>query len=145
MTIYSLGYEKRNIQEYIQILNDAKVHKLIDVRETAWSYKRDFCKSRLTSALAEVNIEYVHIKELGNPKKIRKSEVPHNEILKLYKSYLRETESGINYLKDIIQTAIKKKQNICLTCFEREHLDCHRSIIIRLIKSKIPAVNVIHL
>jgi uncharacterized protein (DUF488 family) len=145
MIIYTLGYEKRNISEFIKILLDEKINKLIDVREIAWSHKRDFCKIKLSDALANSKIDYRHIKELGNPRIIRKSGLTSKEILKKYKSYLKESESGIDSLRDVINLAIEREENICLTCFEREHKDCHRSIIAELIKIKIPAVQIIHL
>ncbi len=145
MKIYTLGYEKRNIIEYIAILVTAGVKKLIDVREVAWSYKRDFCKTKFTNSLAEADIEYIHIKELGNPKSIRKSGLTSEEILHNYKTYLNETESGIPSLLDIIKLACQEKQNICLTCFEKEHKDCHRSIITNHINPIILKNEIIHL
>jgi uncharacterized protein (DUF488 family) len=145
MIIYTLGYEKRNISEYIKILQDAKIDKLIDVREIAWSHKRDFCKKNLRNYLANSKIDYVHIKELGNPKIIRKSGLSSKQILQNYKSYLKETESGIDYLKEVINQAIEKGKNICLTCYEKEHKECHRSIITGLIKDRILSLDVIHL
>ena len=129
MTIYTIGYEKRNIQDYIEMLKGAKVETLIDVRETAWSYKTDFCKTKLSKGLADAGIAYVHMRELGNPKKFRQTQSSSGTVLKKYKSYLNQTQSGLATLQNIILISSFLKENICLTCFERDHRSCHRSII----------------
>ena len=144
MTIYTIGYEKRNIQEYIEILKKARVQTLIDVRETAWSYKRDFCKVKFNSALSAAGIEYVHLKELGNPKKFRKNYSPADTILKKYKTYLEKTQSGIPALLNLIVFASFKNENVCLTCFEKDHRTCHRSIITECITNTF-TVKIVHL
>lgn len=144
MKVFTLGYEKRNIEEFIAVLKEANVQVLVDVRETPWSYKKDFCKTRLKEALVKKGIEYVHVKGLGNPKQLRKSNTDRGTILNKYRKYLDETESGVLELMGIIDHAKKKKSNLCLTCYEREHLECHRSVIIDHIKSII-SVTVTHL
>jgi uncharacterized protein (DUF488 family) len=45
--LFTLGYEKRTIDEFIEILDDANVDVLIDVRDVPWSHKRDLAKSKL--------------------------------------------------------------------------------------------------
>ena len=64
MMLFTLGYEKRNISDFIEILRRARVDTLVDVRETAWSHKRDFCKTKFSTALKDVGIEYIHLKQL---------------------------------------------------------------------------------
>lgn len=144
MTIYTIGYEKRNIQEYISILKKAKVQTLIDVRETPWSYKRDFCKSKLSKELSSAGIDYVHMKELGNPKTFREKQTSADNILQRYKAYLEETQSGLATFQNFILISNLLKENICLTCFERDYQSCHRSIIVEQI-SKWHKGKIIHL
>lgn len=129
MKIYTLGYEKRTIDQFIEALKAADVHTLIDVRETAWSYKRDFCKVKFSQALSGAGINYIHLRELGNPKRFRRDDSDRDRVLGKYKSHLEETEAGIPEIIDLIKVAKRDKKNICLTCYEREHTECHRSII----------------
>lgn len=145
MKVYTLGYEKRNIDEFISILIQARVKILIDVRETAWSYKRDFCKTKFRNALCEKGIEYIHLKELGNPKTLRKSGKGSGEILNNYKSYLEDTGAGIDTLLDLILEAKESRKHICLTCFEKDHACCHRSIIIDHIQPSLEKIKIVHL
>jgi uncharacterized protein (DUF488 family) len=144
MKVYTLGYEKRNIEEYIEMLKKVEVQILIDVRETAWSYKRDFCKTRFQDVLWKNGIQYVHSKSLGNPKKFRKANNDRSKVLGKYKKYLKETEAGIFELLGIIDYAKHYKINLCLTCYEREHSQCHRSLIVDHIRSVVP-INITHL
>lgn len=144
MTVYTLGYEKRNIEDYIQLLKTANVQILLDIRETAWSYKRDFRKAKLKETLAKNGIHYVHLKHLGNPKNLRKSALDRDIVLEKYRVYLEETESGIFELIGLIDYASTNRINLCLTCYEKDQLQCHRSVIIEHIKS-ILSINVTHL
>ncbi|MDR1430587.1 MAG: DUF488 domain-containing protein, partial [Propionibacteriaceae bacterium] len=45
----------------------ACVH-LVDVRQTPISRKRGLSKTALGAALSEAGIDYIHLRELGNPR-----------------------------------------------------------------------------
>src|SRR5205823_6116594 len=70
-TLYTLGYQQRSIDEFVEILDESGIDVLVDVRETAWSHKPGFSKSGFASALAARGIEYVHAEFAGNPKWLR--------------------------------------------------------------------------
>lgn len=135
MKLYTIGYEKRNIEEYLKILKNNNIQILIDVRERAWSYKKDFCKTKFQSHLNENGITYLHHKDLGNPKVFRKNISDRKKTLSLYENYLKKTRKGLRELENVLENS---KQKVCLTCFEKEHLECHRSIIIRVISKNKP-------
>lgn len=143
--IYTIGYEKRNIEEYINELHNADIKVLVDVREYAWSYKKGFSKTQFSSKLSEANIQYVHLPQAGNPKIFRKNAKSVKDCLNKYKKYLHKTRSGIDELEALIKSAKADKQNICLTCFEREHSLCHRSIITDFLNNTNKLVKVFHL
>ena len=143
--VYSLGYEKKTINEFIKILEEVKVSILLDVREFAWSYKQDFRKKSLNSALAKVGIDYYHISNAGNPKKIRKKYSKPSTVLSKYSEYLNKTESGIIEIKTMIRTAKRESKNICLICYEQDFYSCHRSILLSKIKKSMPRLAVKHL
>ena len=144
-TVYSIGYERRTIEEFIEILQAAKVNILLDVREHPWSYKVNFRKNKLSAELAKAGIEYIHIPEAGNPKTIRKKYIKTETVLRKYKSYLEKTGSGLVEISDIIKIASKKGQNICLTCYERDYSSCHRSVITDALTSNAFKNKIIHL
>lgn len=143
--LFTIGYEKRNIDEYIGLLRKAKVEILVDVRQTAWSYKRDFCKTRFNEELSKAGIHYVHLPEAGNPKKFRAQARSIELCLKTYRNYLVETKAGLDSLKGVLIAASSKKQNVCITCFERNVLNCHRSVITEFMQRRLERLQVIHL
>ena len=143
--LFTIGYEKRTITEYIDLLLTAKVSIIVDVRETAWSYKRDFCKNKFNNALLEAGIYYSHVREAGNPKKFRAELKSIDSILLKYEDYLFKTGSGLSELENIILGAEALDQAICLTCYERDHCFCHRSIIAKHLKHRFRALQIVNL
>ena len=65
MVVLTLGYEGIGIQEYVDTLRAHSVGIVIDVRETAWSFKKGFSKAPLAKALASARIDYLHLKSAG--------------------------------------------------------------------------------
>jgi uncharacterized protein (DUF488 family) len=143
--VFSLGYEMRTITEFIAELRKNNISVLVDVRESPWSYKLDFRKKTLDAALSKVGIIYKHIPEAGNPKKIRTSYVKPETVLRKYAEYLEKTESGMSEIKEILTSAKKANENICLICYERDHECCHRSVILDKLKTEFPRLSITHL
>lgn len=143
--VFSLGYEKRSIGEFIKQLKENNIFILIDVRESPWSYKLDFRKKTLEIALDKEGIVYKHIPEAGNPKKIRSKYVKPETVLRKYAEYLEKTQSGIEEIKEVLASAQKNNINVCLTCYERDYLCCHRSIILDALKVEFPRLSITHL
>jgi uncharacterized protein (DUF488 family) len=143
--LFTIGYEKRNIDEYIELLLSAEVDILVDVRQTAWSYKREFCKTKFNQELSRAGITYLHLPEAGNPKKFRAHARSVEICLKKYRGYLVETKAGLDSLKEVLMEAGSKRQNVCITCFERDVRNCHRSVIIEFMQRRLEKLQVIHL
>jgi uncharacterized protein (DUF488 family) len=128
-TIYTIGYEKRSIDEYVELLVAAQIDAVVDVRETAWSYKPGFSKTAFEAALAARGIRYVHAKFAGNPKAIRRNASSHNACLAAYRQYLDGKPDVIVQLDEVIIDLHAEGRRVALTCFERHPGDCHRSIV----------------
>jgi hypothetical protein len=69
--IFTVGYEKRSIDDLIWLLQARHVERVVDVRLTPASRRPDFAKKRLSSSLAVAGIAYEHRAALGNPPAIR--------------------------------------------------------------------------
>jgi hypothetical protein len=68
----SIGYElHKDHLAFARHVQAAGVERLIDVRELPISRRRGYAKSALAQAMADVGVEYVHIRALGNPKAYR--------------------------------------------------------------------------
>lgn len=128
-TIFTLGYQERSIDEFIEILRAQEISVLVDVRETAWSHKPGFSKTAFSRALAEAGIEYVHARFAGNPKSLRRTAPTHRACLERYATYVDGSAEIVDAFDQLIREMIAAGKKVCLTCFERHADDCHRSII----------------
>lgn len=130
----SVGYEKhRDVDAFAAMVAQAGVERLIDVRELPISRKRGFAKTALSEALDRVDVEYLHVKALGNPKAFRD----------LYKSgdidagrsayeafLLSERLDALEGLEGLLQ----EKRSV-LMCVESDEAICHRQVILNALRS----------
>jgi uncharacterized protein (DUF488 family) len=137
LNIYTLGYQGVDVDLYVSKLKAAGVGVVADVRETPWSHKRGFCKNILSSELSKAGIEYVHVKSAGNPKENRRTAPDLAECLRRYKIYLDDNPTGVVDLIEVVRTAASRNRTVCLTCFERDVIDCHRSILVDAMRKRI--------
>ncbi|MBX9929062.1 MAG: DUF488 domain-containing protein [Gemmatimonadaceae bacterium] len=129
MPLCTIGYEKRSLGEYLELLTSSGVEVVVDVRETAWSHKPGFSKSAFAAGLTSAGIEYVHLPIAGNPKWLREVASTHAECLEWYRWYLREHPEVVQMLSHVLEDLGISHRRIALTCFERHPSDCHRSIL----------------
>jgi len=62
---FTIGYEGKNIDKFLNILIENDVDILIDVRRNAFSMNFQYIKNKLKDYLESVNIQYMHVPELG--------------------------------------------------------------------------------
>lgn len=130
LRIYTLGYEGLSLEDYILILKEHDIDLLIDVRENPSSKKVGFSehqiRHRFQKELLRVPpIEYVGMKELGTPKKLR--DKYQNDFDGLAKSFKRLYEERKPYLEMLL--ARTRGKTPCLMCYEANPKKCHRSIV----------------
>ena len=129
---YTIGYQSKQLTDFIEQLENLHIDTLVDVREIPNSRRKEFSKTRLSKYLKDRNINYIHLKDLGSPKEIRtklKKDNDYNFFFKTYSSYL---DSKNEIVKDLYQIIL---ENICcIMCFERLPEYCHRSIICNEVK-----------
>jgi uncharacterized protein (DUF488 family) len=125
--LYTIGYEGRTLDELIAALKSVRVERLIDVREMPLSRRRGFSKTPLAAALAAQDIEYVHLRQAGNP--FRKDA---GDVLAKYKAAL-----GKRVVDDVVAAAHGRR--VSLLCYERNPGECHRSILAKRIARRLGA------
>lgn len=136
----SVGYQERNIDEFVELLVNNDVALLVDVRLNAISRKRGFSKTALSNALAEAGIGYRHERELGNPKDNREAfRQGHASARNRYLKHLSNGASGI--YDEVVSLASTSR--VALLCFERDHAECHRSCIIDTAQERDPSLHVV--
>lgn len=133
--IYTLGYEGRTLEEFINLLSENKIELVIDVRAIPWSRKRGFSKKELEKALSESSINYISLTELGSAKDIREAlksgKIDFEEFAEKYRDYVKKREDLIEKLVEIAS----KKDSVIL-CYEKDWRRCHRSILAEILEEK---------
>ena len=71
MTIYTIGYEGIDIDDFLYLLQNHNIETVVDIRELPLSRKQGFSKNILSNHLNLKGYEYIHIPQLGCPKPIR--------------------------------------------------------------------------
>ena len=128
-TLHTLGYEKRDLADYIALLKRAGVSALVDVRETAWSHKPGFSKTAFREGLERAGIRYIHASGVGNPKVLRRRARSHEECLALFEAHLDRHPNLEEEFDRVLRELLLEELRICLACFERHPMDCHRGIL----------------
>lgn len=129
-TLFSIGYEGVTIEDYINKLIENNISVVCDVRKNALSKKYGFSKNMLKSCLNNVNIEYVHIPELGIDSDKRQVLNTQSDYDKLFNDYkINNLSKKELFINNIFEIFLSKKR-IALTCFEKNPAQCHRTIVL---------------
>jgi len=124
--VFTVGYEGRDINELVGLLQRHGVQLLIDVRLNAISRRRGFSKAALAEALENAGITYVHERGLGNPKENR--EGFRTGRLSAHRRYAMHLQAnGADAVARV--TDLAKAASTALLCVEREPACCHRTAV----------------
>jgi uncharacterized protein (DUF488 family) len=127
--IFTIGYEATTMAEFLSALQQAGIERVIDVRAVPNSRRPGFSKNPLKNALAEVGIDYVHLKALGTPADGRAAARAgrHADLERIYAGQLDLPEA-------IVQSEQMRKladdKPSALLCFERDPAACHRTLLL---------------
>lgn len=130
--LYTLGYESAAIEDFIATLKSAGIERIIDVREYPLSRRKGFSKNVLHALLQANDIDYVHLKGLGDPKEGREAARAgeHDKFVKIFTKHMK-TEQALNDLRTAVELATSRVS--CLLCYERHPEECHRTIVAKAI------------
>ena len=130
--VYTMGYQGLQIREFVRKLKAAGVGVVADVRERPVSrFKPDFSKNRLAAHLGKAGMEYVHVRSAGNGK----------DSLAAYRQHLKRDRRGVDDLRQVIRDAAARKLAVCLTCYEGEVEECHRSVLVDALGREVKAIH----
>lgn len=127
-SLLSIGYEGKTQQELVAELSRSRVEVLVDVRLTPISRKFGLSKTRLSAALSEAGIEYLHTPALGNPKENREP------------FWTGDVTVGVRRFRELAASpapalvldqlsALVADRKVAVMCFERDHDRCHRQVV----------------
>ena len=138
MKLFTIGYEKRALTDFLEILSSNAVDIVIDIRAVAFSRRKEYSKKNLAASLKEAGIDYVHMVELGSPKELRdkvKADENYDDFFAAYKKYLRSQPEAIKRL-----FALARENTGCLLCYENDANRCHRRAVAERIAKKSKSV-----
>jgi uncharacterized protein (DUF488 family) len=141
MRIFTIGYEGTTVGEFMKALTDAGVKRVIDVRAVPNSRRPGFSKTPLRNALAEEDIDYVHLRALGTPADGRSAARAgrHEDLIRIYAGQLELPEAIVEGAQ-MVDLAGEKPSAVL--CYERDPAGCHRTLLLSAVA---PDAEVVHL
>ena len=127
--LFTIGYEGISFEEYLNRLIKNDVKTLVDVRNNPVSMKFGFSKKTLKLFCENLNIEYIHIPEVGIKSEFRQSLKDQSDYDNLFEGYKQKTLKETKAYQQKILGILKNKRRIALTCFESDVFKCHRSCL----------------
>ena len=134
MTIYTIGYEGIDIEQFFLLLKEYNIETVVDVRELPLSRKVGFSKKILSAALNLSGLEYTHLVDLGCPKPIRdryRADADWNRYKASFLKYLKTQDHAIDELVELAGSS-----NCALLCFEADFNYCHRAMIADAVRER---------
>ncbi|MDE2902956.1 MAG: DUF488 domain-containing protein [Chloroflexota bacterium] len=124
--LFTIGYQDRSLERYLNDLIRASVTLLCDVRRNAISRKYGFSKSTLSRACQGVGIRYEHLPELGISSSQRRGIKNEADLAQLFRKYRNQSLLGQSSALQRIQRWLDAGESVALTCYESDPYHCHR-------------------
>jgi len=135
--IYTIGHSTHTLDEFIAMLKSFNIELLADIRSFPGSRKfPHFNKENLPASLAENNIEYIHLKNLGGRRKVNPQSCNTGWRVAAFRGYAdyMETENFKKAIKYLEQIASAKR--VAYMCAEAVWWRCHRSLVSDYLKNE---------
>lgn len=135
ITLYTIGFTKKNAKKFFELLKNAGVKKLVDIRINNASQLAGFAKgSDLEYFMKEIcNAGYVHITDLA----------PTKELLKDYQDKKIDWNGYTVIFKNILKNRhiaerfhVEDFDQCCFLCTEDTPEKCHRRLVAEYFKEK---------
>jgi uncharacterized protein (DUF488 family) len=136
MRLFTIGYEQRKSDEFFEGLKINRIKLLADIRAIAFSRRKEFSKTALSAKLAEMGIEYIHLRDLGGPKELRDKVRADGDYGFFFREYARYLDEQKEALETLIDLAGRK--TACLLCYEKDVNRCHRRAVAERIRETSP-------
>jgi len=135
LAVYTAGYEGLLIDGFLNMLVQRGITRLIDIRNNPVSRRYGFHKTTLDRLCRSLDIEYVHVPELGINSQYRrnlKTLDDYHEIFTNYKAVTLKVE--LNAI-DKVTILVREKPSV-LVCMEADPVYCHRTLLAKHIAEK---------
>jgi uncharacterized protein (DUF488 family) len=131
MTIYTIGHSTRTIEEFIDLLKTQAIEMLVDIRSFPMSRRLPhFNRESMERSLADAEIEYLWIKDLGGRRKRELKDSPNialrSESFRNYADYML-TPQFQSAIEKLVHLAAAKR--VAIMCAEALYFRCHRMLV----------------
>lgn len=133
-SMWTVGYEGHSPESLVMKLREARIERLVDVRELPLSRKAGFSKTALAAGLAHAGIAYTHLRRLGTPRAVRhayKAGGTYEEFRAAYLAHLAADEEGVRELE-----LLAAKERCVLFCVEKDFAVCHRGVLAEVLSQR---------
>ena len=146
ITLYTIGFTKKNARKFFGLLKNAGVKKLVDIRINNSSQLAGFAKGTdLEFFMKEIcGAEYVHITDLA----------PTKELLKDYQDKVIDWNGYTVVFNNLLKQRhiaerfpVEEFDQCCFLCTEDTPEMCHRRLVVEFLKDSNAdkQINIIHL
>jgi len=119
---YTIGFAKRTMGQFLELLKVRYIRTLIDVRRNPKSmFRPEFNKENLVNILKGNNIEYVHYPELGVPEDMRRRLAETEDYGWFFRAY---DDNILPNLEDVNLETLARP--VAIMCVELDPTKCHR-------------------
>ena len=126
LAVFTAGYEGESVDAFLNKLVSAGIRCLIDVRKNPIARRYGFHRTTLKQLTGNLDIDYVHVPELGIPSELRQNLDTQADRESLFDNYERTTLADNDVALDQVADLVRAKPSV-LVCMEAEAVCCHRS------------------
>lgn len=146
ITLYTIGFTKKNAKKFFELLKGAGIKKLVDIRINNASQLAGFAKGAdLQFFMKEIcDAEYEHMTDLAPTKELLKDyqdkKIDWNGYVTVFTSLLNNRHIAKKY-------PVEGFDKCCFLCTEDTPEQCHRRLVVEFLKKSNPdkEVRIIHL
>ena len=136
LTLWTVGHSNRTLEEFLEILTEAGIDTLADVRRFPGSRRQPhFSSEQLEASLEAAGVRYVHLSELGGRRKVKADSVNtawRNASFQAYADHMESEEfaAGLERLLELARAG-----RTALMCSEAVWWRCHRGLVADRLKA----------
>ena len=143
-TLYTIGFTKKNLRTFVELLRGAGVTKLVDVRLRNTSQLAGFAKrDDLAFVLDLCNIDYEHVPDLAPTDNLLdgyKQDKDWKRYAAAFRRLLRKRNPAA-----VVERIVNGHVSVCLLCTEDKPDQCHRRLVAEYVQQHQPEIEIKHL
>lgn len=134
-SVYTAGYEQLSVDAFLDRLIDNGIQRIVDVRNNPVARRYGFHKGTLSRLAERVQIEYVHLPELGIESGLRRDLKTSDDYEALFREYEQGTIAREGGSVSLVAGLVNEKASV-LVCMEANPRFCHRTRLAAAVAAK---------